>query len=44
MEENLTKQTQQCMSEAWASYQFLPKKKKFSDVEVLHMKIKLSNP
>jgi hypothetical protein len=30
MEENLTKQTQQRMSEAWASYQFLPKKKKSS--------------
>jgi len=32
MEENLTKQTQQCMSEAWASYQFLRNKKKFSVV------------
>jgi len=28
MEENSTQQTQQCMSESWASYQFLPKEKK----------------
>jgi hypothetical protein len=38
------KKTQQRMSEAWESYQFVPKKKKFSDVGVLHTTRKLSNP
>jgi hypothetical protein len=39
MEENLTKQTQQRMSEAWVNYQFLPKKKKISPMWSLTRKL-----